>query len=458
MKWIALALFLFIAVALTGWLRGKPRNAPFVWGLLGFLPFVIGPWHLIVSPFSTPLWSGYVKGWDFSLIDSVAIAIILGTQGRWPKIFNLLPFIAYIAAVLVSIHEARFGNLAASYLFQIVRVFLVFLAATRVAALESGQRALLTGMIAGLAVQAVYAIMAKAGGALQTGGSLGHQNLLGFVSHLALMPAFSLLLANKWPKMAMLGVVSGLTAVILTASRATIAFSAAGLVLTLIFCLLLRFNSRKLVVGGVGSLLLLASIPLANLALERRFEAQNTTFFAQDGERLAFERAAWAMVGENPFGVGPNHYVFIANTEGYSDRAGVTWSQGSRSTNVHNSYLLVLAETGYFGLLSLCLLLGGAMWYGLSSAVKFRRYPGSEIFIGLSFAIFSLVLHSFYEWMLVVFPSQYLLAVNLGLIGGMRSFYLRKQQAVRSGAPVVGERAKDYRTAVPLGARPIASS
>lgn len=423
MKWIALALFVIAAAGLALWLRGKPKHAPLAWGLLGFLPFVIGPWHLIVSPFATPYWSGYVKGWDFSLIDSVAIAVLLGTQGRWPKIFNLLPFIFYILAVIVGVFEAKFGNLAASYLVQIVRVVLVFLAVARISAIEQGHRAVLTGLILGLFVQAIYAIVARAGGALQTGGSLGHQNLLGFVSHLALMPAFAMFLANKWSKTAFLGVVSGIIVVILTASRATIAFSAIGLVLTLILCLVLRFNSRKAIVGSVGFVLLLASVPLANAALERRFQAQNTTFFAEDQEREAFERAAWAMIGDSPLGVGPNHYVFIANTEGYSDRAGVTWASGSRNANVHNSFLLVLAETGYLGLLALVMLLCGALLYAFGSAFRFRAFAGSEIFVGLGCAIVSLVLHSRYEWMLVVFPSQYLLAVALGLISGMKGFY-----------------------------------
>lgn len=458
MKWIALALFLFVAVGLGLWLRGKPKHAPLAWGLLGFLPFVIGPWHLIVSPFSTPYWSGYVKGWDFALIDSVSIAILFGTQGRWPKIANLLPFLAYILAVLIGVYEARFGNLAASYLVQIVRVFLVFLAVCRVSAMEQGHRAILTGMILGLFVQAIYALVARAGGALQTGGSLGHQNLLGFVSHLALMPAFAMFLANKWSKTAFLGLVSGIIVVILTASRATIAFSAVGLVLTLLLCLALRFNSRKAIVGFFGTVLLLASIPLANAALERRFQAQNTTFFTEDLEREAFARAAWAMIADNPLGVGPNHYVFIANTEGYSAKAGVTWASGSRNANVHNSFLLVLAETGYLGLFTLVILFGGAMVYAFDGAVRYRRFVGSEVFVGLGCAIVSLVLHCNYEWMLVVFPSQYLLAIALGLVAGLRSFYSRKHSATRTRPLSTRSAVWSSQEAFPSADRPTAVS
>ena len=194
-------------------------------------------------------------------------------------------------------------------------------------------------------------------------------------------------------------------------------------------------NSRKAIVGSLGFVLLLASVPLANAALERRFQAQNTTFFAEDQEREAFERAAWAMIGDSPLGVGPNHYVFIANTEGYSDKAGVTWASGSRNANVHNSYLLVLAETGYLGLFALIMLLCGSLRYAFGSAFRFRAFAGSEIFVGLGCAIVSIIFHSGYEWMLVIFPSQYLLAVALGLISGMRGFYATQKRGRMKTTP-----------------------
>jgi O-antigen ligase len=138
------------------------------------------------------------------------------------------------------------------------------------------------------------------------------------------------------------------------------------------------------------------------------------------------------MIADNPLGVGPNHYVFVANTEGYSAKAGVTWASGSRNANVHDSFLLVLAETGYLGLFTLIMLLGSGMFYAFDGAVRFRRFVGSETFVGLGCAIVSIVLHANYEWMLVVFPSQYLLAIALGLVSGMRSFYSQLQSASRT--------------------------
>lgn len=440
MKWIALALMLLTVPTIAAWLKTNPRAAPFVWGLLGFLPFVLGPWHLYVAPYSTAQWPGYVKGWEVSFLDAIAVGVLLATRDRWQKHALILPFLAYIFAVIVAMYQVDFSKLAFSYVIQLVRAFVVFLAVSRVVVSERGAKAVITGLVLGLAVQAGYAIWARAGGALQTGGSLGHQNLLGFVSHLVLMPAFALFLAGRWQRVALLGVLSGLTVVILTASRATIAFSAVGLGLTLLLSMAVRFTGRKAMLGALGVVILAGSYPLARASLDRRFESQQTAFFAEDKEREAFARAADAMLADYPMGVGPNYYVVVANTQGYSARAGVAWQSTSRATNVHNSYLLVAVETGYLGLIAMLALLASALRYAFAGAIRFRRQPGAEILIGVGCGIFAMSIHALYEWMLVVFPTQYLFAVSLGLIAGLLGRYLRTATGTSHASPFVAEK------------------
>lgn len=425
MKWIFLAFLIALVPILTAWLRTKPKAAPWAWSLLSFLPFVAGPWHLGVAPISTPTWLGYIKGWEVTLIDAVAIAVIFGTPSRWPRLFLLVPFLLYILMCLIAVFQAPFAMLAFSYIVQLTRMLIVFLAVAKVTQLEEGQFAILRGLAIGIAVQAVYALIARAGGALQTGGSLGHQNLLGFVSHMALLPCFAMLLSGKWPRWSLLGTIAGLVVVALGASRATIALSGAGLVLTLLFSTLTGMSARKGMISVAGVLMLLAAIPLVQVNLERRLVAKDQTFFESDAERAAFERAAHAMHADYPQGVGPNHYVFKAITEGYSERAGVYWGSGSRATNVHNSYLLMLVETGLVGVAAFILLLFTAFLYAFSTAITNRRYPASAMLIGVACAIFAVAVHGLFEWMFVLQQTQYLLAASFGTITGMRSRYVR---------------------------------
>ena len=118
------------------------------------------------------------------------------------------------------------------------------------------------------------------------------------------------------------------------------------------------------VLGIVGAAVL---VPFALGSLQTRLG--NASVLAEDQEREAFKRAAAMMLADHPGGVGPNHYVlFIANTQGYSERAGVIPAASSRSTNVHNVYWLVAAESGYFGLITFVLFLAqpplSAFWLG----------------------------------------------------------------------------------------------
>lgn len=434
MKWAALAFFIFSAVALIGWLKTNPRGAKWAWGLLTLLPFVIDPLHLIVAPFSTPVWSGYVKGWEISLLDAVAIGVIFGTRGKWPRMVLVLPLLAYIGAVLLAVFQARFPSFAFSYPLQLIRILLVFLAVARVAQHEDGEKALLTGLVCGIAVQAGYAVMDRANGVFQTGGSLGHQNLLGFVSHLVLMPLCGMFLARRRPLLAAVGIACALVVVVLTGSRATILLAGTGLTLTLLFSTMLRFSGQKIGYAVATIFLLAASAPLAYSAIERRTSGQVGALMAKDQERLAFERTAKLMVQENPMGVGPNHYVFMAITEGYAERAGVNWAYGNRAAQVHHSYLLVAAETGYLGVVTLIVLLASAIWRAFSTAVRFRKYREADILIGLGFGMVAISLHALVEWTFTLYAVQYAFAGSLGLIVGLRSRLITRTTSTTKGS------------------------
>jgi O-antigen ligase len=142
--------------------------------------------------------------------------------------------------------------------------------------------------------------------------------------------------------------------------------------------------------------------------------------FEEDSQRIAFAKAAGLMIESKPLGVGPNHYVFIANTEGYSARAGVNWSTSNRSAIVHNAFLLVWAETGHLGLLTFVGLLGAAIWYAFSNAIRFRRDPEADMLIASGVAMMCIAIHSYVEWVLVLYPAQYLFASTLGMIAASR--------------------------------------
>lgn len=422
MKWVVLAALIALVPLMANWLRENKSRSAIVWVLMGAMPFLVGPWHLNASPISWALWPGYVRGVEITALDALALAVILS---GYPKGFRLSlrwPMVLYFVAVLAAIPHANQTMAGAFYAWQLLRMFLLVAATARIASEARGSDALLTGMVLGLTIQAGYAILARSEGALQTGGSLGHQNLLGFVSHMVVMPAFAQLLAGKRTTLATWGVAIGAIVVVLTASRATIAFSAAGFMITYLLSIARSWIPRKATVGLFALVVVGVAFPFAKQSLERRFEAQGTTLskVGEDDERKAFERAAKMMMADHPLGVGPNMYVQVANLQGYSDRAGVIWATGSRSANVHNSYLLNGAELGYPGMLAFTFLVLSAIGMALSGALRTRSDPRGEVLIGIAGGLIVMAIHGLFEWAFVIAPAQYLYAISLGLIAGIQ--------------------------------------
>ena len=117
-------------------------------------------------------------------------------------------------------------------------------------------------------------------------------------------------------------------------------------------------------------------------------------------------------------GVGANHFTLVANIGGYFTRVGELWGAG-RQSNVHNVYWLVAAETGYIGLVAFVAFLLPPLIAAIRCSARHVEDPRGDLLLGLGCALLVVYLHSFEEWIFVVFDSQYLLAIVMGLIAGL---------------------------------------
>ena len=417
MKWVALLAVLGMLPVLIGWLRTNRRHLPRVMMVFGALPFVTSTWHLLIAPISWAYWPGFVKGAEVTLIDALAIALIAATPRKFRRVHLRWPLIAYTALVLLSLLQNDVPISTFFYVWQLARMVLVLSAVAMTCRDPKAVRGLILGLILGICFQAVMSLKAHAQGAIQAAGTLGHQNLLGMLTHFVIFPSLAMLLATKKSRWLWLGPIAGLTAVVLTASRATIAFSAIGVVLTLLLSMMRQPSGRKTTVALAGVLSLVVAAPVAYATLGARFSKPSDT--GDYDERAAFERAAKAIVHDHPLGVGGNHYVIVANTQGYSDRAGVAAVFGSRSAHVHNAYLLSAAETGYAGLVAFVLMLVWPVIVALRCAWRYRRDPRGDVLLGLAVALVMVSLHSLYEWIFVLYVTQYMYAIAVGLIAGI---------------------------------------
>jgi O-antigen ligase len=255
-------------------------------------------------------------------------------------------------------------------------------------------------------------------GVLQAGGTLGHENFLGLLSHFVTFPGIALLLAGQRGWRPIVGPVSGLVAAALTVSRATVGLLAAGFIA--LFCLSARrgWTPRKAHVLVVSIALAVLLMPLVVSSFQERFSFSDKTIGNNYDERAAFEKAATMMISDHPLGVGANSYVLIANTEGYNSRAGVAWVVGSESTNVHNVYYLVAAETGYVGLLTFLLVLLVPLVTAFRCARRYRHDPRGDFLLGMGMSLLIVYIHSYFEWVFITFQGQYMFALSAGMIAG----------------------------------------
>jgi O-antigen ligase len=419
-KWVALAIILAAVLPVSNWLRQNQRDAPKLWMLFGFLPFALSFTHLNMAIISWADWPGYVKGAEFSVLDALVLALYLSQPGPRRLVPFWLSMALYFTATLLSALQASEPTAALFYSWQVARMFLVYTTVARGCADPRVPPAILKGMAAGLFVEVAVTLVQRVGmGMLQAPGTMYHQNLLGMMTHFVALPAFALLLSGRTGRVLSAAVPAGIVIDVLTTSRGALGFSLLGYATIFIISSLRKWTVRKRTVLLIGVLGVLVIIPVAISSFDRRFSDQAELMSSDYDERAAFEKAAGMMLSDNPMGQGANHYVIAGNLGGYNKRAGVIAVEGSESANVHNVYYLVAAETGYLGLVTFVLLLLHPLIVALLCGWKNRGDQRGDLLIGLGVTLLIVYLHGLFEWIFVVLETQYMFAIDVGLVAGL---------------------------------------
>lgn len=425
MKWIFLFGLLCLVPIATAILKSSPRYLLHACFLMGLLPFFLDP-YLYVAPISWPAWPGVIKGIEVSVIDAIAVAMLLATRPVRTPARLKLGFAVVVTAIVISTIAAQQTNPSVWYAWQLLRAVIVFLAVARATAtVGEAPIALAAGLGSAVVIQAFLA------GGSSAGGNLGHQNLLGLSSHFAVLPAFALLLAGRRTLPAALVVISGIVIALVGGSRATIGLLGIGLIVTTILSIRHKSTGRKLGFAVALVVMIAAAAPVMMWSIERRSEA---ALKSSDYERKSMTEAARMIIADNPLGVGANQYVIVANIGGYSDRAGVAWNQTSRAAPVHNSYYLVAAELGFVGLIGLVVTLLSMIALGLRAMRRLVPSERSELFIGLLATLIVVSAHLAFEYLLMTFIIHYLLAMNMGALVGIAASHAQRTKQEKAGS------------------------
>ncbi len=440
MKWAALAVVLAAFFPLADWLRRNPSHTPKVWMLVGVLPFFLATLHFMVAPISWAAWPGYVHGAELTAIDVIAAAFYLVLPRAGGRLPFRLSMVIYFFVVVASTIPAKVPMASLFYAWQLARMFLVYAVVARACADERVVPALLSGMAVGLCIEVVVALWQREHGTLQTGGTLGHQNLLGMMSHFVVFPWVALLLAGQRGWAPVVGPIAGAIVDVLTISRATVGFAAVGCAILFLISAWRQWTSRKAMILVSGTAAAAVLVPVIYLSFQERFEIQPIDASVYD-ERAAFEKAATMMLSDHPFGVGANNYVVVANTDGYNQRAGVAAVTSSEGANVHNLYFLAAAETGYVGTLTLVLMLLQPIILAFRCGWRHRGDRRGDLLLGLGLSMLIVCIHSFFEWVFISYPAQYMFSIEAGIVAGLAQQLGYFRGTARSGVRVQARRA-----------------
>lgn len=415
MHWIFLFGVLASIPVLTSIFRSDPKRLVQGCFLLGLSMFVLAP-SLWAAPIPWPGWPGPVKGLEVSYVDGVAVAMILATKPvRIPWSIKL-PFGLFCLGLLVSSFTGYQVEPAVFYDAQLIRSILLFIAIARVCAVTKGAPiALLAGLGAGLCYEAVLAVRQHFSGDPRPGGNLGHSNFLGLTSEFVTFPVLAALLAGRrlWPAAVLF---AAFLIAVVGGSRATLGLFAIGFVLTLVLSIKHGRSSRKYAFGSAAVLLLLIASPVMLWGVHQR---SDQSVDASDSERTSMKAAARMIMADHPFGVGANNYVLVANTGGYSQRAGVAWNWANRSAPVHDVYYLVGAETGLLGLTGFVLTIAAFILLGFRNLKRRGDDESNELIPGLLAAMIIVSVHISYEWVFMSFMPHYMFAIAGGMLVGL---------------------------------------
>ena len=414
MRFVAIALVLACFPLFFGLLNGSRSRRPLAFMALGFMLLLGDNLRVFAALVAWPLWSGTVKGLEFSLVDALSFALIMTRTTRPGRLSFWGLWLFYATTVILSVFPSFVPFASFFAVWQLGRVLLLFAAVGGESHDPVLRRNFLIGLALGLILQAGYVVQQKASGMVQATGTMFHQNTLGMMVEMALLPLIAALLGGERSKVIFAGVGAGMLVIAGGGSRGALAIAGGGATVLLLLSLMRGMTPAKAKVAGMAVLALVVAAPVSMWTLRDRFG--NNAITVQDDQRPAFERAARAMANDNPLGVGANLYVPTANTKGYADKAGVAWNFANRSAPVHNAYLLARAETGWLGEISFILLLAIPLIAGLRLAFTRRGGLAGEIALGGAVSLGVNMVHNNFEFASLTYWVLAMIAVNTALI------------------------------------------
>lgn len=384
--------------------------------LLVFMPSWF-PGKLTLMIHSVEFYRGHTKGFEASLIEIVAIALLVSAALRRGRDFRWLPpgtgfYLAWCALSCLSLIPAANKLYALMAAVKFTKAVLVFIGAFQALRDEEDLRWLLHALAFSLVLQALVGLkMRYLDGRWQVHGWFEHQNPMAMWAYLCALPLLSVALAPTTPRRDTLVYLTGFAAagllILLSVSRAALAAVALGSVLVVGLAAARGFSWKlaDICMAGVVGSLVVALVALDSLVT--RINEASSRDEEQD-LRAVLNAQSSAMLRDHPFGVGWNNFG-VANSLPQEKYATILmdWDRSRGFRLIDDNYLanplteslywLLLAENGYPGFAGFVLFLLVTLWWALRGMVAFWRTPTGYFAAGLLVALALTYMHGTVE-------------------------------------------------------------
>ena len=436
--------YLVIAPAL-GWLLSRRRT----WEraalcLLVFMPSWF-PSKITLMLDSIEWYRGHTKGFEGSLIEILALALIVCAALRREQGFRWMPpgawlYLTYCALSCLSVFPAMNKVFALMAVVKFTSAVLIFVGAFQAFRDATDLRWLLHMLAFSLLFQAVLALKLRyLNGQWQVHGWFEHQNSMAMWAYLTSLPLLAVAFAPGTPRrdtlVFLVGVAAAALLILLTVSRAALAAFTIGSTVVVLLAMAHGVSMKLISITTVG---LVGAVAAGLLALDA-VRARVREAAANDEEidlRGVLIVQSHAMLHDHPFGIGWNNYG-LANSlpAGQYAQIMMDWDE-SRGFHIYEDnyyanplpeslYCLVLAETGYAGFAAFITFMAVTLWWAMRNTLAFWRSPTGWFVGGLLVALSLTYFHGTVERVLTQTKN---LAMWLILAGCLARIELNRRQ------------------------------
>ena len=407
----------FALAPLLGWALAKSRASErAALCLLVFMPSWF-PSKLTLMVDSVEFYRGHTKGFEFSLLVALGIALTVCSAVRRPQGFRALPpglwlYLLYCALSCLSLIPAGnkvYGLMAA---WKFTSAALIFVGAFH--AFRDGEdlRWVLRTLAATLILQMLVCLkMRYLDGRWQVHGWFEHQNPMSIWAYLCAIPllavSFSSDISRRDTNLYLGGVAAAALMILLSVSRGGLGAFTVGAAAATGLSLLRGVSLKKCAITSLGACGAVAAGMLALDSVITRFRDDAARENEED-LRPILNRQSKAMLHDSPVGIGWNNFGIVNSlpNERYVTIL-MDWdvSRGFRIVEenyyagplTESLYWLLLSETGYPGFVSYVAFLALTLWWAGSGLIRYWKTPLGYFIGGVFVALGLMYLHGSVE-------------------------------------------------------------